>query len=162
MSAGRLAETLVVLQKAGLEETEVYAKRGRSRRLLAGGVGGGGGTTRVGPIAGYHCEQGWAVRAGDWRGSFAAAGSGDPPLAGPWPAPDGHPHRLLDQAPAPAWNEPSDFDAPLIGEREGLALLDSLERSLVAELPGARLLTAVLEDGSSESEITNGRSVAAS
>ena len=162
MSAKRLAETLAALQKAGLEETEVYAKRGRSRRLLAGGAGGGGGTIRVGPTAGYHREQGWAVRAGDRRGSFAAAGSGDPPPAGPWPAPDGHPIRLPDPAPAPAWNEPSDFDAPLIGEREGLALLDSLERSLVAELPGARLLTAVLEDGSSESEVANGRGVAAS
>ena len=166
MTAGRLAETLAALKKAGLEEIEVYAKRGRSRRLVAGdGVLGGsvgGRPPRLGPSAGYHREQGWAVRAGDRRGSFAAAGSGEPPPAGPWPAADGHPIRLPDPAPAPAWNEPSDFDAPLIGEREGLALLDSLERGLVAELPGARLLTAVLEDGSSESEVANARGVAAS
>ena len=98
-------------------------------------------------------EQGWAVRAGDPRRSFFAAGTGEPARDGPWPEPTGRPIRLPEPSSPQAWNEPSDFDAPLMGEREGLKLLESLGRELASELPGARLLRAALEDGSSESEI---------
>ncbi len=102
------------------------------------------------------------MRAGDPRRSFFAAGTGEPVTGGPWPEPSGRPLKLpepeTNQAP---WNEPSDFDAPLIGEREGLKLLESLGRELAAELPGARLLRAALEDGSSEAEIVNSRGLRA-
>lgn len=45
----------------------------------------------------------------------------------------------------------------MIGEREGLKLLESLGRELETELPRARVLRAVLEDGSSEAELANSR-----
>jgi PmbA protein len=147
-----LAEALAALGAAGLGEAEVFAKRGRSRRLEHG---------RAGQTASYHRERGWAVRAGDRRSSFFAAGTGALPPGGPWPAGDGHPLRLPDPVAAPPWSEPSDFDSPLVGEREGLALLASLEGGLAAELPGARVLAAVLEDGSSESELGSSRGIAA-
>jgi predicted Zn-dependent protease len=144
------SEVLGALAAAGFEEAEVYLKRGRSRRLEH---------TPWGQTTGFHHERGWAVRAGGRRASLFTAGTGDPDLAGPWPEPDGKPLRLPDPQPAPPWTEPGDFDAPLIGEREGLRLLESLERELGRELPGGRLLAAVLEDGSSDCRIANRRGV---
>ena len=77
------------------------------------------------------------MRAGNRRGSFFAAATGDPTPDGPWPEPvPGHALELPEPEPVPAWTEPSDFDTPLIGEREGLKLLESLGRELAAELPG--------------------------
>ena len=75
-------------------------------------------------------EQGWAVRAGDPRRSFFATGTGEPTRDWPWPEPTGRPVRLPEPASSQPWNEPSDFSAPLIGEREGLKLLESLGREL--------------------------------
>jgi PmbA protein len=146
-----LAETLAALAAAGFDEVEVYAKRGRSRRL-AHGPGG--------QAASFHHERGWAVRAGGRRGSFFAAGTGDPPPDGPWPEAAGPPLALPDPEPAPPWTEPADFAAPLIGEGEGLRLFESVERALGAELPGARLAAAVLEDGSAEQALASRRGVA--
>ncbi len=102
------------------------------------------------------------MRAGNRRGSFFAAATGDPSPAGPWPEPvPGHALELPEPEPVPAWTAPSDFDTPLTGEREGLKLLESLGRELEAELPKARLLRAVLEDGSSEAELANSRGLRA-
>ncbi|HYN22266.1 MAG TPA: metallopeptidase TldD-related protein [Thermoanaerobaculia bacterium] len=149
-----LQETLAALQRRGLPEVEVFVKRGRSRRLEI---------TPVTETSVFNQEQGWAVRAGDPRRSFFAAGTGEPLRDWPWPELTGRPVRLPEPmaSSAPAWNEPSDFDAPLAGEREGLKLLESLGRELATELPGARLLRAALEDGSSESEILNSRGLVA-
>jgi PmbA protein len=150
-----LQEVLVALLRRGLPDAEVFVKRGRSRRVEI---------TPFTETAVFSHEQGWAVRAGDPRRSFFAAGTGEPVKDGPWPEPTGRPIRLPEPAAGgmpSAWNEPSDFDAPLVGEREGLKLLESLGRELAAELPGARLLRAVLEDGSSESEILNSRGLSA-
>ncbi|MES1240124.1 MAG: metallopeptidase TldD-related protein [Acidobacteriota bacterium] len=154
-AAPLLDEVLVALLRRGLPDVEVFAKRGRSRRLEISPVT----ETSV-----FSQEQGWAVRAGDPRRSFFATGTGEPALDGPWPDPTGRPVRLPEPVPpggAPPWNEPSDFSAPLIGEREGLKLLESLGRELASELPGARLTRAALEDGSSESEIVNSRGLRA-
>ncbi len=144
-----LDEVMVALIRRGLPDVEVFAKRGRSRRL------------EISPVTEtslFSQEQGWAVRAGDPRRSFFTAGTGEPSTDGPWPEPSGRPVRLPEESPTwTPWNDPSDFDAPLIGEREGLKLLESLGRELAAELPGARLIRAALEDGSSESEIVNSR-----
>ena len=141
-----LQDVLVHLVRRGWPDAEVLVKRGRSRRLAI---------TPVTATSTFTQEQAWAVRAGFHRGSFFAAGTGEPPADGPWPEPAGRALRIPEPVPVPAWNEPSDFDAPLIGEREGLKLLESLGRELAAELPQARLLHAALEDGSSESEIAN-------
>jgi predicted Zn-dependent protease len=149
-----LDEVLVSLLRRGLPDVEVFAKRGRSRRLEMSPVT----ETSI-----FSQEQGWAVRAGDPRRSFFATGTGEPTRDGPWPEPTGRPVRLPEPQviPASTWNEPSDFSAPLIGEREGLKLLESLGRELASELPGSRLLRAALEDGSSESEIVNSRGLRA-
>lgn len=148
-----LAEVLLGLSGAGFEEAEVYAKRGRSRRLVHGpGV----------RAASFHEERGWAVRAATRRGSLFAAGTGAPPPGGPWPEPDGRPLRLPDAdaagRPAP-WSEPSELEAPLVGEAEGARLLAAIGDELARELPAARLVHAVLEDGSSESRLASSRGV---
>jgi len=145
-------DVLQALLRRGNDRAEVWVKRGRSRRF------------EVSPSAEASIssqERGWAVRAGDRRRSFFACGTGEPPEQGPWPAPT---HRALElpQPVAPdAWKVPGDFDAPLIGETEGLRLLQSLGRELQTELPRARLLHAVLEDGSSEAELFSSRGMLA-
>jgi PmbA protein len=147
-----LEEVLVALTRQGLTRAEVYAKRGRSRRLE---LGPGGET------ASFHEERGWAVRAGTGRGAFFTASTGEPDPGATWPAIDGPPLELPEAAAPAAWSEPSDFETPLVGESEGLRLLAGLARELESELPGARLLTAVLEDGSSEAELASSRGVRA-
>jgi len=145
-----LAEVLEALVDRGLEEAEVYVKRGRSRRLEI---------TVPTRSSGFHHERGWAVRAGGPRASLFIRGTESPSPEGPWPEPDGHPLRLPDPVAVPEWREPADFDAPLTGEREGFQLLDAIGRELDTELPGARLTHGLLEDGSSESEIRSQRGV---
>jgi len=149
-----LDEILRSLLRRHLTDAEIYLKRGRSRRLER---------TQVTEVSAISQERAWAVRAGNRRGSFFAAATGDavPEIA--WPEPvAGQSLELPEPAPVPAWTAPSDFDTPLIGEREGLKLLESLGRQLAAELPGARVLRAVLEDGSSEAELANSRGLRAS
>jgi PmbA protein len=148
-----LDEILRALLKRHLTDAEVYVKRGRSRRLER---------TPLTEAASTSQERAWAVRAGNRRASFFAAATGDPTPDGPWPEPvPGHSLELPEPEAAPAWTDPSDFDTPLIGEREGLKLLESLGRELASELPDSRLLRAVLEDGSSEAELANSRGVRA-
>lgn len=150
---GILDEVLRALLKRHLTDAEVYVKRGRSRRLER---------TPVTETSATSQERAWAVRAGNRRGSFFTASTGDPTPDGPWPEPvAGHALELPEPQPVPAWNVPSDFDTPMIGEREGLKLLESLGRELEAELPRARVLRAVLEDGSSEAELASSRGLSA-
>ena len=153
MSQAPLDDILRALLKRHLTDAEVYVKRGRSRRLER---------TPVTETASTSQERAWAVRAGNRRGSFFLAATGDPTPEGPWPEPV--PGPLL-ELPEPqtgaAWTDPSDFDTPLTGEREGLKILESLGRELASELPGARLLRAVLEDGASEDELANSRGLRA-
>lgn len=149
-----LERVLEALADRGLPVAEVYAKRGRSRVVEEASVG---------ISVSYHREEGWAVRAGDDRRSLFAAGTGPPDPAGPggtWPEADGDALALpdpeaLDLAAAPAWREPPDLDAPLLGEREAVGLLSTLREELAAELRGARLLTIRLADGASEWEIAS-------
>ena len=151
--APHLDEILRALLKRHLTDAEIYVKRGRSRRLER---------TPVTETSSTSQERARAVRAGNRRASFFAAATGDPSAAGPWPEPvAGHALELPEPEPVPAWTLPSDFDTPLTGEREGLKLLESLGRELEAELPKARLLRAVLEDGSSEAELANSRGLRA-
>ena len=148
-----LDDVLRALLKRHLTDAEVCVKRGRSRRLER---------TPVTEASSSSQERAWAVRAGNRRGSFFTAYTGDPAPEGPWPEPvAGHALELPEPQPVPAWNVPSDFDTPLIGEREGLKLLESLGRELEAELPRARVLRAVLEDGSSEAELASSRGLSA-
>jgi PmbA protein len=152
--APQLDEILRSLLRRHLTDAEIYVKRGRSRRLER---------TPVTEVSSTSHERAWAVRAGNRRGSFFAAATGDPTAGVPWPEPvAGHSLELPEPTTVPAWSTPSDFDTPLIGEREGLKLLESLGRQLEAELPGARMLRAVLEDGSSEAELANSRGLHAS
>lgn len=151
-TAPLLEEVMVALLRRGLPDVEVFARRGRSRRLEI---------TPHTESSVFSQEQGWAVRAGDPRRSFFAAGTGEPSPGWPWPEPTGRPLRLPEPSALAPWNDPSEMEAPLVGEREGLKLLESLGRELAAELPGARLLRAALEDGSSESEVVNSRGVRA-
>jgi len=145
-------EVLRALARQGLDGAEVFLKHGRSRRLEL---------TVGGEAAVWSEERAWAVRAGNRRGSFFAAGTGEPPPEGPWPPPLG-PLLVLPEASAGApWSEPGDFDAPLIGESEGFGLLRTIGRELAVELPGARLLHAALEDGWSEGDLASSRGVRA-
>jgi PmbA protein len=151
--APQLDQVLRDLLQHHLTDAEVYVKRGRSRRMER---------TPVTETSAASQERAWAVRAGNRRGSFFTAATGDLVDGFPWPEPaTGTPLELPEPEPVPAWNEPSDFDTPLIGEREGLKLLESLGRELESELPRARVLRAVLEDGSSEAELANSRGLRA-
>ena len=156
-----VAEVLRELVRRGLGEAEVLTKRGRSRRL----------TLELGSeSSSFSQERAWAVRASSRRSSFFVAGAGELPVGeagapgapgGTWPEATGRPFRLPEPEAVPPWTQPSDIEAPLIGESEGLRLLASLGDELAAELPGARLLLAALEDGSSESELASSRGLRA-
>ncbi len=142
-------ETLIAvgdLDGQRFDQAEVFTKKGKSRRVtLAPGH-----RTSV-----YSEERGWAVRAGNRRASFFASGTGQVTPAGPWPEPDGLGLRLPKPHAAPRWVLPSDFESPLIGEREGVALLDGIARALAEELTGSRLIQAAVEDGASEAQLMN-------
>jgi PmbA protein len=151
--AAEHAETVLAsLRRAGLSEAEVYLKEGRGRRLALG-LGGHEHQVLV--------EEGWAVRGGDRRSAFFVAATGKPDPSGPWPAPQGFPAPLPDPAPVVRWTEPPDLDAPLLTEREAQALLQAIADALAAELPGAALAEAALEDGSSTSTLVSSRGVRA-
>lgn len=147
-----LAETLERLTKAGWPEAEVYAKVGRSRQLTLDG----GRTASI-----VRRESGWAVRAGDDRRSFSYAATGEPRADTAWPEADGAGLRLPSPRPVRRWSPPADLDSPLVGENDAIALVRGIERALDTEMPGARLVRAILDDGSSESQLLSSRSVAA-
>lgn len=148
----RLLDTLDVLTRDGWQEAEVFAKRGRSRTLHF---------SLAHPITSLRQEEGWSVRAGDQRKSFFYASQGAPNPATRWPEADGKGLRLPSAKPIPQWNAPSSLDAPLIGEAEALALFEGLARELDNELPGARVISGHLDDGSSESQLVSSRETAA-
>ena len=139
-------EAVSDLEDRRFDQVEVFAKKGRSRRVTLSPQH----RTSV-----YSEERGWAVRAGDRRASFFASGTGRVAPGGPWPEPDGLGLRLPKPHAAPGWNPPSDFESPLIGEREGVALLEGIARTLEEELPGSRLLQGAVEDGASEAQLIN-------
>lgn len=148
LSAGALLDGL---RRRGIETCEVYKKRGRSRRIQAGADG---------RSAAFAEESGWAIRAGSKKGSWLLAGTGDPTLRAAWPAPAGLPLALPEPSAAPEpFTEPRDLDSPLLGEDEGYGLIEGVAEELGRELPGARLLRAIVEDGSSESELVSSTGV---
>lgn len=152
-SFGRLEEGLVALERRGFKEAEVYAKRGRSRRVVVAGERHDCLSTR---------EEGWAVRAADRRRSLFVAGPGAFAVGAlPTLQPEAPPFRLPDPRPLPPWTPPPELDAPLLSESEALALLAAVARELERELPGARLLSAALDDGTSEAELANSRELRA-
>jgi PmbA protein len=147
----RAAELVERLARGG-REAEAYEKRGRSRRIERGAGG---------ELAATAVELGWAVRCGDLKRSFFASGTGELPVDGIWPAPTPHPLWLPDRRPVPAWAAPAGLDAPLASESEARTLLDAVEAELAREAPGARLLAARFEEGSSEAVIASSRGVGA-
>jgi predicted Zn-dependent protease len=143
---------LGALVRDGRDAAEVYWKRGRSRRLE---LGPGDGALALAQ------EEGWAVRAGDGGGSFFLAATGRPSPAAAWPATGGGRLRLPEGVAVEDGRAPGDLDAALVSEGEARAILDGIARELHSELPGARLVTAALEDGASESELASSRGVRA-
>ena len=141
---------LANLERAGWVTAEVFVKRGRSRRY----------TLRQEMMtAGQAVELGHAVRAGNARGSFFRAANGRPTAPKEWPA--GGPGRLLLPAPSTGarWKRTEDLPTPLATEGEAGALLGRLDEQLAASLSGARLVSAIVEDGVSEAEVVNSRGV---
>lgn len=139
------------LTGSGWEEVEVLYKRGRSRTLY---------TTAEGEVASFRQEEGWAVRAGERRRSFYFAATGPPRADTAWPAANGAALRLPSARPIPRWSPPSSLDAPLLSENEARGFFEAVARELDNEVPGARLLSGRLEDGSSESQLLSSRDVA--
>jgi predicted Zn-dependent protease len=155
MDIAVLQKTLGNLEARGYSVAEVYAKRGRSRRFEMGPSG---------QLVVSSEEAGWAVRAGDQSSSFFVAGSGPvEDIAGmedfPWPQSEGAPLRLPGPAVSPPRSSSSDLDAPTLVEHEAMAMLEAVDAELAREVPGAQLVRAVLEEGSSEALISNSRGV---
>jgi len=148
---GGLLDTLAALRRTW-DEVEVFYKKGRSRTLSYGPPN---------MVTTQRQEEGWAVRVGDRRRSFYFAATGSPQPDTSWPEADGHGLRLPSARPILRWTIPSSFDAPLVGESDALGLFEGLARELENELPGARLLSGHLDDGSSESQLLNSREVVA-
>ena len=144
-------EILATLDRQGWEEVEVFHKKGRSRTLAY---------TAYGDSSSLRQEEGWAMRAGDRRRSFFYAAAGAPRPDSAWPEADGYGLRLPSARPIPSWTAPSSLDVPLLGESEARGLFEGLARQLDNELPGARLLTGRLDDGSSESQLASSREIA--
>lgn len=139
-------------RRRGLDQVELYLKRGRSRRFEIGPQG----------RLEVECrEEGWAVRAGGPRASMFACGTGRPVPAGPWPEPAAPPLRLPSPRRPSQWTAPPDLEAPLIVERQAIGLFETFERELARQQSGARLLRAVLEDGASRAELVSSRGVEA-
>ncbi len=149
----RGAALVIRLAKSSGLDVEAFEKRGRSRRFERGATGES--------IASAH-ERGWAVRAGDLRRSWFASGTGELPADGPWPDASPHPLWLPQPDAAAERAAPPGFEAPLAGENEARALLAGVERELERELPGCRLGTAMLEEGTSESTLVSTRGASAS
>jgi len=132
-------------------EVEVYEKRGRSRSFERGPLG---------DSSLQSIESGWAVRGGDRRGSYFAAGAGETPVALDPPVTTPHPLRLPEARPPRPWRDPAGLESPLAGENEARALVDGIARELERELGGTLLESARLDDGASESALVSSRGVA--
>jgi PmbA protein len=139
-------QLLEQVQAAGWQQVEVYAKRGRSRRFERG---------TEGEVVGSAEEAGWAVRAGNARRSLFHAEAGPTVPVGPWQASAPGGLALPEPLPVTEWREPEGAERPPPAEREGLAVLEKLASRLQAEQGSARLLRAVLEEGTSSVTIVN-------
>ena len=146
------AEILPGLRKAGVDQAELYVKRGRSRSYER---------RRPSTHSRLSHEVGWAVRGGGTDGSFQLAGTGEPASPRSWPRPSGPPTELPRGRRVPSWKATSDLDAPLISEVEAGAMLTGLEERVRREIGHARLSHALLEDGASESGVFSSRGVEA-
>ncbi len=127
-------------------EAEVFEKRGRSRRYERDP---GGESVEVAE------EQGWAVRAGDLARSCFVCGSGAAPEELDWARATPHPLALPAPRTAPPFASSRELDEPLVAESEAFALLEGIAREIVREHSSARLASARLEDGSSESTLSS-------
>lgn len=142
MSPGK--RLLQELRDGGWEQVEIFHKRGRMRRFeLSLGVETWSATA----------ESGWALRAGRGRRSLFLAAAGSPELPQTWPEAGEGSLCLPEPRPCGDWHEPAANSVPLLGEGEGRRRLRSLASAVVRAVPGARVVSAVLEDGSSEVEM---------
>ncbi len=148
----RLETVAAPLARRGLEECELFVKRGRTRCYELGAHG---------RQATTHREAGWALRASGPRSSLMIGGTGEPRADGGLPDPDGFPIPLPPATAPPDWRPPPSLEAPLIMESEALPLLEACERRLAREIPGARILRLLLEDGASEVELASTHGVEA-
>lgn len=133
------------LSAGGGALAEVFVKEGRVRRSESSPSGFATSMSR---------EHGWAVRVGGGRGRMLTTGSGPLPETVAGVSPSGEPLRLPRPAEAPPTEVPVD-DAPLMIEGEARSLIEAVASELERQLPGARLLRGVLEDGASASTIVN-------
>jgi predicted Zn-dependent protease len=146
----RAAELVARAPRRG--EVEAFEKRGRSRRYEIGAQG---------ELSSTAVEAGWAVRWGDRQRSGFSCGTGELPRVLPEGATSGHPLRLPEPTPVPPWTPPPGLAAPLAGESEARALVESIGRELARELPGSRLVGARFEEGTSESALASSLGVRA-
>lgn len=146
-----LAEIAQPLNALGLTDVEAYGKRGRTRRC---------GLSPGQEVNILQQELGWAVRASGKNSSLFCCGSGQF-RKDTWPSPDGYPVRLPAGGSTPAWREPPGFDVPLAVEHEAREILEACRSELERELPDARLIRGVLEDGESQSTIESSLGVRA-
>lgn len=149
----RLGEIFDSVRQHGAQEVEIFLKSGRSRKFEIGAQG---------KVGGSSVERGWAIRAGNSRSSFFVAGTGVPGPEMKWPEPDGQPLRLPAAQPIPHWQPATDLETSLVAESEALALLTGVERALVDEVPGSRLILGRLEEGTSETSIVSTQGIDAS
>ena len=151
MKGSERARRLVTeLGAEGGAVAEVLIKEGRSRRSELGVQG---------LVSVVTVERGWAVRSGGAQGCFFACGSGNLPLSAQWPAATGPPLTLPEPHDGSAWAPGPEVEAPLMIEGEARGVIEGVERELNRELPGAHLLRAVLDEGSSESAIVSSRGI---
>ena len=132
------------LEQRSLTAGELLLKKGRSRCCEIGPQG---------QTVSSSQEEGWAVRATNSRASLACSGSGVPSPDLIWPDPDGQRLALPPAEVADEWHAPADLDSSLMSETESVGLLAGIERELLRELPGSRLLVGHLEEGTSETDI---------
>jgi hypothetical protein len=150
ISTQRPHELIERLCAEGHAAAEVLVKQGRTRRSELGAQG---------PVSVLTVESGWAVRAGGAAGSFFACGTGRPPLTAAWPSPTGRPLRLPEARSIRPWSPDAGMEAPLLVEGEAKDLVGGIARELGRHLEGARLLRAVLDDGSSETYLASSRAI---
>lgn len=141
------------LERRSLTAGEVLLKKGRSRGCEIGPHG---------QVVSSSQEEGWAVRATNARASLASSGSGIPSPDIVWPEPDGQGLALPPAESVDEWQAPADLDSSLMSETESIGLLAGIERELLRELSGGRLLVGQLEEGTSETDIFSSSGIRAS
>ncbi len=170
-SAGRAETLLEDLSGRGLDAVEVFCKVGRLKRWELDAVRGNPVATESAPganatfalLSHTAAEEGWAVRAGDHRGSTFVCGGGAPPLPGSLPIETaGTPLRLPelgDLGPSGSTSGAPAYAQPL-GEAEAFGLLRAVAQRVVdGEVEGVRFLTARVDDGASSSFLTSSKGV---